>query len=41
MVGGTVNGEVSLTSRDEDVEGISCTGCDGSLDINQMSRHCG
>jgi hypothetical protein len=41
MVGGTVNEEVSLVSRDEDVEGILCARCDGSLEINQMSRHCG
>jgi hypothetical protein len=41
MVGGTVNGEVLLTLGDEDIEGILCTGCDGSLVINQISRHCG
>jgi len=41
MVGGTVNGEVSLTLGDEDIEGILRMGCDGLLYINKMSRHCG
>jgi hypothetical protein len=41
MVGGTVNGEVSLALGDEDVEWISCMGYDGSLDIKQISRHYG
>jgi hypothetical protein len=41
MVGRTINGEVSLASRDEDVEVVSRTGCHVSLNINQMSRHYG
>jgi hypothetical protein len=41
VVGRTVNGEVSLASGDEDIEEVSCTGCDVFLDINQMSRHYG
>ena len=37
----SVTGMVALSPFDKDVGGLMEGDCDGSLDINQISRYCG